>query len=103
MRSLSLAIAMLWAPVATVAQPVNEGKLVTHNGSLMVIINPRPGGMMIQYQDPAARSVRSRRARNLAGRGSFARQHALRHRFVFSRWCGPSRTRWAVMSTPPTR
>ena len=52
MRSLSLAIAMLWAPVAAVAQPVNEGKLVTHNGSLMVIINPRPGGMIIQYQDP---------------------------------------------------
>jgi len=52
MRNLFLAIAMLWAPVAAVAQPVNEGKLVTHNGSLMVITNPRSGGMIIQYQDP---------------------------------------------------
>lgn len=88
MRSLSLAIAMLWAPVAAVAQPVNEGKLVTHNGSLMVIINPRPGGMIIQYQDPRPDLF------GLVVPGTLLVEGALRGKtffgtaFVFSRWCG---------------
>jgi hypothetical protein len=88
MRSLSLAIAMLWAPVAAVAQPVNEGKLVTHNGSLMVIINPRPGGMIIQYQDPRPDLFGLVVPGTLLVEGAWRGKTFFGTAFVFSRWCG---------------
>ena len=88
MRNLFLAIAMLWAPVAAVAQPVNEGKLVTHNGSLMVITNPRSGGMIIQYQDPRPDLFGLVVPGTLLVEGAWRGKTFFGTAFVFSRWCG---------------
>ena len=84
---------MLWAPVAAVAQPVNEGKLVTHNGSSMVIINPRPGGMIIQYQDPRPDLFGLVVPGTLLVEGAFAARRSSAPRSYSAVGAVPSRTR----------